>query len=201
MMNRLKENLIESKDLIAVGIFTALYYISVVLSNVVLFIIPGYSYVYIPIVVAFLAGTVYMLTVTKIPRFGAISIMGLIMGLNFFLTGRYPLSLLFSLIIAVIADLIAWSGRYKRKNGLLASYIVFSYNTIGPVLPMFLFPNRYVDYLVEQGRDAAYIENAFANISTITFWVLIIGILVAASLGGLFGQRMLDKHFKRAGIL
>lgn len=188
------------KDFISIGVYTALYYVMVALSNVVLFIVPGYSYVLIPIVAAFLAGTVYMLMVAKVPKFGAITIMGMIMGINFFLMGRFPGSLLFSVGIACMADVIAYQFKYKNKKGILGSYVLFSFNTIGPILPMFLFPQLYVDYLIEQGRDAAYIENAFANISQITFVLLISGLVIAALLGGLFGQQMLKKHFEKAGI-
>lgn len=201
MFSQLKNNLIQAKDLVPIGIFAALYFIAVILSNVVLFIIPGYSYVYIPVASAFLAGPVFMLLVSRVPRFGAITILGLLMGLNFFLTGRYPASLPYAVIIALIADYIAYTGQYRSQTHLTGSYILFSFNTIGPVLPMFLFPDLYVAHLVNQGRDAAYIENAFSSISGATFWILVIGLIVAGAAGAWLGFRLLKKHFKRSGIV
>ena len=89
MLNRKKK--IQIKDLVAIGVYTALYFIMVAISALlVVFIIPGYSYVFIPVVSALLSGTIFMLLVAKVPRFGAITIMGSVMGIFFFIMGRFP---------------------------------------------------------------------------------------------------------------
>ncbi|HZK22746.1 MAG TPA: MptD family putative ECF transporter S component, partial [Atopostipes sp.] len=59
----------------------------------------------------------------------------------------------------------------------------------------------YISELVEAGKDATYIQNVFSSISQNTFYLLIAGIFIAAVIGGLFGQRMMNKHFKKAGIV
>ena len=200
MVNR--KNSIQIKDLISVGVYTALYFIMVAISALlVVFIIPGYSYVFIPVISALLSGTIFMLMVAKVPRFGAITIMGSIMGIFFFIMGRFPGALFICIAIALIADGIAYAVRYKSRKGLLLSYLFFSFSTIGPVVPMFVFPNLYIDQLVEVGRDASYIESAFSNISQNTFLILMVGIVIAAFIGGLFGQKMMKKHFEKAGIV
>jgi conserved hypothetical integral membrane protein TIGR02185 len=201
-VSRKKRNSIQIKDLVSVGVYTALYFIMVAISALlVVFIIPGYSYVFIPVISALLSGTIFMLMVAKVPRFGAITIMGSIMGIFFFIMGRFPGALFICIGIALIADGIAYAVRYKSKKGLLLSYLIFSFSTIGPVVPMFVFPNLYIDQLVEIGRDASYIESAFANISQNTFLILVAGIIIAAIIGGLFGQSMMKKHFEKAGIV
>jgi len=201
-VSRKKRNNIQIKDLVSVGVYTALYFIMVAISALlVVFIIPGYSYVFIPVISALLSGTIFMLMVAKVPRFGAITIMGSIMGIFFFIMGRFPGALFICIGIALIADGIAYAVRYKSKKGLLLSYLIFSFSTIGPVVPMFVFPNLYIDQLVEIGRDASYIESAFANISQNTFLILVAGIIIAAIIGGLFGQSMMKKHFEKAGIV
>lgn len=200
--NNRKRQLIQMKDLVAVGVYTALYFIMVAIGAMsVVLLVPGYSYVFIPIITALLTGTIFMLLVAKVPRFGAITIMGSIMGIFFFIMGRFPGALLICIGIAFIADLIAYAFKYQSKKGLIASYLVFSFSTIGPVVPFFLYPNIYVNEMVEVGRDVSYIENAFADISQNTFYILVIGIVVAAIVGGIFGQRMMAKHFKKAGIV
>ncbi len=197
-----KKSSIKIKDFISIGVFTAMYFIMVAISALlVVFILPGYSYVFIPVVSALLSGTIFMLMAAKVPRFGAITIMGSIMGIFFFIMGRFPGALFICIGISFIADLVAYIFKYKSKVGLLVSYLIFSFSTIGPVLPMFFFSNIYIEQLLEQGRDAAYIEGAFASISQSTFVLLTIGIFAAALIGGLFGQRMLKKHFKKAGIV
>lgn len=199
-MNRNKN--IQMKDLISIGVYTAMYFILVAIGAIfVVFIVPGYSYVFIPVIAALLSGTIFMLLVAKVPRFGAITIMGSIMGIFFFIMGRFPGALLICIGIAFLADVIAYLFRYKSKKGLLGSYVVFSFSNIGPVIPLFLFPNIYIDQMVGLGRDTSYIQNAFADISQTTFILLVSGIIIAAIAGGLFGQRMMKKHFKKAGIV
>ena len=201
-MKNKKSTSIQLKDLIAVGVYTALYFIMVAIAAMpVVLLLPGYSYVFIPVSAALLTGTIFMLTVAKVPRFGAITIMGSIMGIFFFIMGRFPGALVICVLIALLSDLLAYFFKYKSKKGLLASFIVFSYSTIGPVIPLFLFPNLYVSELAEVGKDATYIQNIFSSISQNTFYLLIVGIFVAAIIGGLFGQRMMNKHFKKAGIV
>lgn len=201
-MKNKKSTSIQLKDLIAVGVYTALYFIMVAIAAMpVVLLLPGYSYVFIPVSAALLTGTIFMLMVAKVPRFGAITIMGSIMGIFFFIMGRFPGALVICVLIALLSDLLAYFFKYKSKKGLLASFIVFSYSTIGPVIPLFLFPNLYVSELAEVGKDDTYIQNIFSSISQNTFYILIVGIFVAAIIGGLFGQRMMNKHFKKAGIV
>lgn len=199
-MNRKKK--IQIKDLITIGVYTALYFIIVAISALlVIFIIPGYSYVFIPVISALLSGTIFMLMVAKVPRFGAITIMGSIMGIFFFIMGRFPGALFICIAIAFVADGIAYLMQYKNKKGLLLSYLIFSFSTIGPVIPMFIFPNVYINQLKEVGHNTSYIEGAFSDISQNTFILLIGGIIIAAIVGGLFGQKMMKKHFEKAGIV
>ena len=201
-MKNKKSTSIQLKDLIAVGVYTALYFIMVAIAAMpVVLLLPGYSYVFIPVSAALLTGTIFMLMVAKVPRFGAITIMGSIMGIFFFIMGRFPGALIICVLTAFLSDLLAYIFKYKSKKGLLASFIVFSYSTIGPVIPLFLFPNLYISELVEVGKDATYIQNVFSSISQNTFYLLIAGIFIAAVIGGLFGQRMMNKHFKKAGIV
>lgn len=193
---------IQMKDLISIGVYSAIYFILVGLAaTFTVLIIPGYSYAFIPVASALVTGTIFMLLVAKVPRFGAITIMGSIMGIFFFIVGRFPGATLVALLFALLADLIAFAFKYKSKIGLLISYIVFSFSLVGPVIPMFLFPNFYMDQLVDQGRDANYIEGVFSTVSEYTTIILVVLIVLMAIIGGLFGQRMMKKHFEKAGII
>ena len=51
------------------------------------------------------------------------------------------------------------------------------------------------------GKDAAYIDTLFAPINSGSFVVSILAILICALVGGFFGQKMLKKHFEKAGIV
>lgn len=201
-MLKSKKKSIQIKDLISIGVYSAIYFIIVgIAAALTIFIIPGYSYAFIPVVSALLSGTIYMLMVAKVPRFGALSIMGSIMGIFFLIVGRFPGATIVSILFSVLADVITHRFKYKNKFGLMISYIVFSFSLVGPVIPMLFFPNLYMDQLIEQGRDASYIEGVFASVSEYTVIILTVLIIVMAIIGGLFGQRMMKKHFEKAGIV
>lgn len=127
--------------------------------------------------------------------------MGLVMGLFFFVSGHFVLSFASNIVCGIAADLVARAGKYKSKKGLLLSYIIFSYGLTGPVLPLWFMKSAYVANLEGRGKDAAYIDALFANINMTTFVICLVAILVCAVLGGLFGQKMLKKHFVKAGIV
>lgn len=197
-----QKNRMQIKDLISIGVYTALYFMIVAIAALLtIFIIPGYSYVFIPVLSALFAGSIFMLLVAKVAKFGAITIMGSVMGLFFFLMGRFPGALPISILFAVLADGIAYFFKYKNKNGLLLSYLFFSFNPIGPVIPLFLFPQLYAEQLAKVGKDSNYIKNAFLDISQNTFIILLVSLVIAAVVGGILGQKMIKKHFQRAGIV
>lgn len=197
-----KNKIIHIPDLISIGIYSALYFILVgVAEMLVVVIIPGYSYSYSPAMSALMTGAVFMLMVAKVPKFGAITIMGSVLGLFFFLSGLFPFALVPSVISAVLADVVAYLFKYKSKIGLLLSYVIFSFNTTGPIIQLLFSPDSYVANLKERGKDASYIQNVFESISNYTGTLAFVLLIIAAIIGGLFGQKMLKKHFVKAGIV
>ncbi|WP_455718466.1 MptD family putative ECF transporter S component [Anaerosporobacter sp.] len=163
--------------------------------------LPGLSYVLLPAVSALISGSVYMLMVAKVQKFGGITVMGVVMGMFFFTSGHFVLTFAANMVCGLIADFIAYSCNYKKKSIVLLSYIIFSYGLTGPVLPMWFMKDKYVASLVERGKDAAYIEGVFQYISNTTFIVCIVAIFICAFIGGVFGQKMIKKHFVKAGIV
>lgn len=197
-----KNKIIHIPDLISIGIYSALYFILVGAAEMlVVVIVPGYSYSYSPAMSALMTGAVFMLMVAKVPKFGAITIMGSVLGLFFFLSGLFPFALVPSVISAVLADVVAYLFKYKSKIGLLLSYVIFSFNTTGPIIQLLFSPDSYVANLKERGKDASYIQNVFESISNYTGTLAFVLLIIAAIIGGLFGQKMLKKHFVKAGIV
>lgn len=189
-------------DLISTGVFTALYFVLVAFatfSSVIIF--PGFNNVVLPAFCALISGSVYMLLVAKVQKFGAISIMGIVMGVFFMTSGHFIVSFAANIIMGIAADFVAKAGDYKSKNGILASYVIFSYGLFGPVLPMWFMKDAYVANLEARGKDASYIADLFANINQATFGIAVAATLICALIGGWFGQKMIKKHFVKAGIV
>ena len=52
-----------------------------------------------------------------------------------------------------------------------------------------------------RGKDATYINTVFGPINSGSFVICIIAIFACALIGGWFGQKMMKKHFEKAGIV
>lgn len=188
-------------DFVSIGVFTALYFILVFIAVMVSgILIPGLSSI-APAVAALIAGSVYMLLVARVQKFGAITIMGCVMGIFFFISGHFPLSFIPFVICSLIADLIGLAGHYKSKIGLLVSYVIFCYGDTGPSLPLYFMKDAYVANLRARGKSTHYINAIFTNINMTSFAITMVAILICAILGGIFGQWLMRKHFKKAGII
>ncbi|MBM7687690.1 ABC transporter permease [Enterococcus ureilyticus] len=186
------------QDFISVGIYTAIYFLVVTIAMVILrFTIPAFNSVLIPSATALFAGIVYLLVLHRIPRFGAITIMGSVMGLFFLVSGHFPLSFLPNIVCAVAADWIQYRTKLSEKIRTLLSYTVFSFGLMGPVLPLWFMKNAYVDSLVARGKDTVYIDKVFAPITTTTFYVCVVSVILCSIVGLLIGQKIYEKHFDK----
>ena len=86
MMNERKEcKKLDGKDLINIGIFTAIYFV-VVFAVAMLGMIPIFL-VLLTVFVPLVGGIIFELFLTKVKKFGMITIMGLLLGIIMLLTG------------------------------------------------------------------------------------------------------------------
>ena len=80
-------------------------------------------------------------------------------------------------------------------TGILVGGVLF-------VLGMLWFDrDAYVQYLVDKGTEQTYMDTM---VSTAQNWMLpamIIGVLICAAISGLVGQKLLKKHFEKAGVV
>lgn len=199
--NSITPNKLTVPDLISVGVFTALYFVLVTVATFTCALLPGVGNIVLPALAALISGSVYMLLAAKLQKFGGITIMGLVMGLFFFVSGHFVLSFATNIVCGLLADLIAARVKFRSKKLLLVSYVVFSYGLTGPILPLWFMKDAYIANLTARGKDAAYIDTLFAPINNGSFVAAMAAILICAVLGGLFGQRMMKKHFEKAGIV
>ena len=197
----MNSNKLKVSDLISIGVYTAIYFILVTIATFASAMLPGLSNVFLPALAALISGTVYMLMVAKVQKFGAISIMGIVMGIFFFVSGHFILSFAANVVFWVLADFVASKGNYKSKKLIMVSYILFSYGLTGPILPLWFMKDAYMANLEARGKSAEYIANVFNYITTGSFFICIISILVCAIIGGIFGMKMVKKHFVKAGIV
>ena len=197
-----KTNKLTVPELISIGVFTALYFVLVTIATFAsVAIFPGFNNVVLPAFCALISGCVYTLLVVKLQKFGGISVMGIVMGLFFMISGHFIISFAANIVMGIVADCVAKVGKYKSKKWIILSYVLFSYGLFGPVIPMWFMKDAYVANLVARGKDAVYIAELFANINMVTFVLAVVATLICALVGGWFGMKMIKKHFVKAGIV
>ena len=196
-MNKLK-----IKDLMNIGIYAALYFMCVGLGTLVgvLFIHSG-NMMFAPAFTGLFGGTVYMLLIAKVKKFGGITLLGVIMSCFFFFSGHYILSFCPSVLCGVFADYIGKSRRYESKIANLISYIVFSFGNLGPIILMWFMKEAYIERLLAKGKDWTYIHNVMVDFTIQNVLYLLFVVFIGALVGGIFGQAMIKKHFVKSGMV
>ena len=189
---------LKPKDLINVGIFSAIYIIIVMAAAML-----GYIPIFIPLLVVIcpiVGGIPYMLYMTKVHCFGMVTIMGIIMGVLMGLGGMGLYALITGPLFGLLADFVLKSGGYHSPKKAVLSHGIFSMWLIGNYIPIVINRASYFDGLV-QGYGQAYAETLMGYIPDWSLVVLLAGAFVFGIVGALLGKAVFHKHFARAGIV
>lgn len=185
------------KDLINVGLFTAIYYVLFIVAGFLGFV-PILSYLFAP-VVAILCGIPFVLFLTKTDKFGMITIMGFLLGLLTFAFGQGWMAIVTGVVCGLLADLICKAGAYKSWKHMLIAYCVFSEWVIGSMLPMWVMKESFFES-IRVGQGDAFAASLESYITGWALALLVVLTVVAAIIGAYLGKAVLKKHFVRAGI-
>lgn len=187
---------LKTQDIILTLAYTAIYFLIIAVSAMLtVFLIPGYSFIFIPILIALLAGSVYYLLALKVPKFGAITLMASVIGVFYLISGRYPLAILLSILFGLLADWIAQKGNYRDSKLLFISYLVFTFSNIGPVLPIFVFQSSYTDHIEGTGQSVSQVQRVFSSINFTSALIVLLALVIAGIIGAWIGKTLINKHF------
>ena len=192
----MKNEKLKGKDLINVGIYTAIY-------AVITFAIAmlGYIPIFMPllcIIGPIVAGIPFMLFLTKVKKFGMILIMSILMGILMLLTGMGYYSLIIGIVSGLLAELVYKSGKYKSSSKAVWTSGVFSIWIWGNYIPLFTNIEGYFSTRQDYGQE--YID---ALTRLMPPWIcpaLLAAAIISGIIGGLVGKAILKKHFIKAGI-
>ena len=132
---------LKAKDLINVGIYTAIYiviFFAVGMLNAIPVLYP-FLYILIPLI----SGIPFMLFLTKVDKFGMVTIMSVICGVFWFLMGYTWTALVGYVIFGVISDFVLRTGKYKSFKIDVIGYWLFSCGMIGCQAPMWVMADTY----------------------------------------------------------
>lgn len=129
------------KDLIHVGVFTAIYLV-IVMGFAMLGFIPVFMLTYVVLVPVF-GGIVFMLFLTKVKKFGMVLLMGILFGIIMWLTGMSYYALVIGTVTSLIAEIILKGGHYKSAKRAVLANGVFSIWIWSNYVPLFFFADKY----------------------------------------------------------
>lgn len=191
-------NKLQTKDLINLGLFTVLYFVL----GCCVAIPIGFVPIFLPILGSLwtlITGIPFMLFLTRVKKFGLVTLMGILSGLLMGLTGMGYWGVPLGLVFGFLGDMILKSGDYKSAKKGLIGYAVFSLWMVGTYVPMYFMVEASWKSFADSFGDE-YADKVMAVMPTWSIVLVVAGIFVCALIGGVIGQKLLKKHFEKAGI-
>lgn len=192
---------LKGKDLITIGIFSAIYFVI----NFAFMLLGGIHpvlWMLMPGFIAVFAGIPFMLMAAKVQKPGAVFLMGLITALIYFVTGQFTLVILISMASAcVLAEVIRSMAKYDSFKGNSTAYVIFSLGMTGSPLPVWLFKVDFLAQITEQGMPADYVSAVEALSSNAMLVVLFVAPIIGGMIGAFIAKGLFKKHFVKAGIV
>ena len=185
------------KDLIFAGAFGAIYIVVMLIIVMACGTVP-ILYIITPLFVGIVCATIYELCVIKVHKFGAALILGALFAVT--ATSSYLPGLIAAIVVALLAELVMFIGKYRSKKAFLLSYLVFNLNMVCPFTNIYFNRDSFMAMSTEYyGEDYA---NSVAALATDALPFIQIGLaVVGAGIGIFIASKLIKKHFAKAGIV
>lgn len=194
----MNENQLGVKDLITIGIYTAIYFVMMFVTGGIVRMVPFLIFG-MPLFIGLTCGSIFMLYITKAQSRGMVFFMLLIIGgLMSTISGMW-LTLLTSVMAGLGAELILKS-KGKTTFKYILSYTVFNCWNLGAMASIWLFKDWFIEKMSLTGVETSI---DIANV-ILPFWVflfVVLGALIGGALGGYIGLRVMKKHFTKVGTV
>ena len=187
------------KDLVTTGIFSAIFLVFTMIGGIFFAPNPILTF-YMPMGAALLCGPVYLLMIAKVQKRWSVTILGIIMGIIWFVTGMHWAFSLGYIGMGIIADLVAGAGDYRNKAVNLLPYMLMSLGGVYTYVVFFIDPQGWASTMLENGTEQSYIDTMSASAPSWLLAVIIIGTLAIAAFSGWIGGKLMKKQFEKAGI-
>ncbi|MDD7305194.1 MAG: MptD family putative ECF transporter S component [Peptoniphilaceae bacterium] len=186
------------KDLVTIGVFGVIYF-ALMFSVGMMGIIPILFLIY-PMALGIISGPVVMLFMAKVQKSWALFIFGMLTPLVMVLMGHTYVVVVLSLIVMIIAESIRKLGNYNSFKYNMLAYGVFSTWICSSLMQMLLVKEKYIQMSIAMmGKD--YV-NALDRLITYPHMALVyLGAFLGGIIGAYLGKALLNKHFKKAGIV
>lgn len=193
--------MLKGRDLITVGIFSAIYFVI----NFAFMLMSGFHpmiWILMPALIALFTGIPFMLMCAKVQKLGAVILMGLITGLVYFVTGQFTVVILVTFVVGCgLGEIARAVTKYNSFKGNTISFALFSLGMVGSPLPIWIMRDSFLAQITEQGMPADYVATLEAVSSPVMLIVMVAAPVVTAVIGAVIAKGMFKKHFTKAGIV
>lgn len=198
MMNQNRK--LTGKDVIAIGIYSAIYFVMNFAAMMTGFI--PLLWILLAGTAAILTGIPFLLMAVKVPKPGAVLIMGFITAFLYFATGQFTVLILITMLLAcVLSEGYRYITKYVLKfRNLAVTFILFSYGMVGSPLALFVYRESFLGQISET-MSRKYVAAISSYITTPMLILLLISPIAGGFLGVLIAKGIFKKHFKKAGIV
>lgn len=187
------------KDLVTTGIFTVLVFVFILIGGMFFATNPVLTF-FMPAGSGLLAGPAFLLMIAKVQKRWSLSIMGVVIGILWFVTGMHWAFVLGYLVMAIVADFVAGAGKYRSKKLNSLAYILFSLGSTGTYILFFVDPNGWAQTMLGNGTEQSYIDTMQATANTGILVAMFAAVLITSAISAFVGCKLLKKQFEKAGI-
>lgn len=194
----MKENKLNVKDLINVGIFLAINLVLGVIIAMVLGTNP-FTFLFVGTVGALVNGVVMMVFFSRIKKKYVFMVYVIVYAVLSLFLGMGYFPAIFTLIFGFLTELILRSGEYKSKTKAILAYGVYSISSMGAYIPYYFSTTSYIESRRASFGDV-YADGLLKYSDKWVFVVLTVATLLCGLLGGFIGTKLFKKHFAKSGI-
>ena len=187
------------RDLVNAGVFSLLTVMATWCGGMI-----GFIPVLMPLVpfaCGLVSGPVFMLYSTKINKFGMIFITGIIFGLVFSMSGHGLIVLPAIIVLSLICEIILKKGGYKSVKTARLTYTVFMIFAAANLIPIYFARDSFVQSLINRDYGAEYVEKLLSVMPNWSFIPVVLLGMLGGYIGCSIGIKILNKHFKKAGMV
>ncbi|MFD0586468.1 MptD family putative ECF transporter S component [Paenibacillus sp. GCM10027627] len=191
----------KTKDYISLGLLNALFIMLLFVLLSTVGSIPLVS-LFFTVFLSLASGVIYLLLAVKIRKPGVFLLSAILQSLVLLpLFGFNIYMFLFDGMLVIgglLAELAAKPSAYRSLKGVGAGFVLYMVClTFGFWGPIYWLTKSYFTSLGEYGR----LGELFADLSGWLVLIIIASTAIAAIAGYLFGIKLLNKHFRKAGLV
>ena len=187
---------LNGKDLINIGIYTALYFVCAFVVAM-LGLIPIFM-VLLVVLIPLIAAIPFTMYLMKVRKRGMLLISCALVGFLVFMAGMGVYPFVLSIITGLGAEWIWARGGYGSRSAIAPTYACFNVWMWGNYLPYYLSRDAYIAARTSYGD--AYWAALESFLPTWMLPVLLVVCVVCSFAGAMYAQRVLAKRLSAAGI-